>query len=96
MIPSAFILTPSRPSSTLDMRVLQSPVRPFRETPDEVVTFVESDHVAVVEDAPSSPADFSFSGVATETEDSSLVALEEVEVTEEPMLGVSRVFAFVW
>ncbi|KAG9008206.1 hypothetical protein FRB93_006774 [Tulasnella sp. JGI-2019a] len=84
MIRSAVILTPNIVSSqALDLRALQSPVRPYREAPHEQVTFVESNQVAVVEDgvqySDASVHQNPFARRMADEEERALVALEEVE-----------------
>ncbi|KAG8929665.1 hypothetical protein FRC02_005254 [Tulasnella sp. 418] len=84
MVNSALILTPQRTSPTLDLRTLQSPIRPFKHNPTEVIKFVHSDQVAVVEDVAIQTSPFD-----NEEDLRSLVALEEVEIEEEPPAPVS-------
>lgn len=83
MIHSAVILTPRADRHhTLDLRTLRSPIKPYREAPNEVVTFVDSDQIAVVEDnGPPLLAAGSFLETEEE-EDRSLVALEEIDYDE--------------
>ncbi|KAG8859708.1 hypothetical protein FRB96_004282 [Tulasnella sp. 330] len=87
MIRSAVILTPNIVTSqALDLRALQSPVRPYREAPHEQVTFVESNQVAVVEDgvqySDASVLQNPFARRTGDEDERALVALEEVEEEE--------------
>ncbi|KAG9005903.1 hypothetical protein FRB90_010145 [Tulasnella sp. 427] len=83
MIHSAVIMTPRADTrhQTLDLRTLQSPIKPYMDAPNEVVTFVDSDQIAVVEDRETgSPAD-GFMDV-DDDQDRALVALEEIDYDE--------------
>ncbi|KAG9047155.1 hypothetical protein FS837_002938 [Tulasnella sp. UAMH 9824] len=86
MIHSAVIMTPraNARTQTLDLRTLQSPLKPYKEAPNEVVTFVDSDQIAVVEDncVPRGTTAGSSVLEAEEEQDRSLVALEEIDYDE--------------
>ncbi len=80
MIRSAVILTPRQVANkALDLKTLQSPIKPYKDSPDEVVTFVDSGDIAVVEDGEQQLA-----GRYREDDDRALIALEEVDTPDEP------------